>query len=255
MKEDMAEERFESRSEPASSKRLAEARARGEVPRSAELVSLAMLLAFAGTLSFAGDQLFQGLASMLAKGMQGAASYSLKQAFDMVSDIGPRAFALLAAAFLAALISPLLLSGWVFAPQIMAANPVRLNPFLSLRRFFSLNGFFGGIKGLLALALLSFAAWHYLSRNGTELFVIWRTGVPESLSAMASWLGHGLLLMAAAVAFVALLDSVWQWWRYLSGLAMTRSEALAEAQEEEMSASVRARMASAREETGRRAAE
>jgi flagellar biosynthesis protein FlhB len=51
------------------------------------------------------------------------------------------------------------------------------------------------------------------------------------------------------------LDALWQWWRYLSGLSMTRGEVLAEAQEEEMSAAVRARMAAAREEDGRRPTE
>ena len=68
---------------------------------------------------------------------------------------------------------------------------------------------------------------------------------------MAIWLGKGLLILAGTVALIALLDGLWQWRRHLAGLAMTRGEVLAEAQEEEMSAAVRARMAGLRERVSR----
>jgi flagellar biosynthetic protein FlhB len=250
-KEDMAEERFESRSEPASSKRLAEARARGEVPRSADLGALAVLLAAAGMLSFGGGKLFQSLASMLVHGLQGAARFSVDQAFELARGAGFQLLELLAALFVAAMLAPLFLSGWVFAPRVMTLEAGRLNPFMPLGRLFSLKGFYGALKGLLALALMASLAWHYLHSHLTELFSIWKSSVPESLPLLAAWLGRGLMMLAGGVAVVALMDSLWQWWRHLSSLAMTRSEVLAEAQEEEMSAAVRARMARARETAAR----
>ncbi|MGA7179846.1 MAG: EscU/YscU/HrcU family type III secretion system export apparatus switch protein [Thiobacillaceae bacterium] len=251
----MAEERFDSGSEPASSRRLREARASGDVPRSAELASLAMLLAAAGVLSFGGGKLFQGLASMLAQGLQGAASFSFQHALDVVAHGGMAAMPLLIAVFLAALIAPMLLSGWVFAPQVMEFDEGRLDPLRPLRRLFSLEGLYGGFKGLLFLVLLGAMVWAYLRHTWPQLLVLWGAKLQVSLPGTAVWLGKGLMIMAGTVALVALVDGLWQWWRYLAGLAMTRGEVLAEAQEEEMSAAVRARMANAREEANRRTAE
>jgi flagellar biosynthesis protein FlhB len=251
----MAEERFESRSEPASSRRLKEARANGEVPRSAELASLAMLLAAAGVLSFGGGTLFQGLVAMLAQGLQGAATFSFQNAFQLAISGSTTALPLLAAIFLAALIAPLLLSGWVFAPQVMSFEPERLNPLRPLRRLFSLDSVYGGLKALLALVLLSAMVWGYLRQTWPDLLALWNAAPQAAVSGTAVWLGKGLMLLAGAVAMIALLDGAWQWWRYLSGLAMTRSEVLAEAQEEEMSAAVRARMANARDAVDRAVAE
>lgn len=251
----MAVESFESRSEPASSKRLSEARARGNVPRSAELALLAMLLAAAGVLSYGGGKLFQSLVSMLAQGLQGAATFSFRHALELASHAGTAALPLLVAVFLAALIAPLLLSGWVFAPQILGFEAQRLDPLRPLRRLFSLDGLYGGFKSLLALIVLGAAIWAYLRQSWPELLAMWVTKPQASLPATAMWLGKGLMISSATVVLLALLDGLWQWWRYLSGLAMTRSEVLAEAREEEMSAAVRARMAGAREEAGRRAAE
>ncbi len=239
----MAEERFESRTEPASSRRLREARARGQVPRSADLAFLAMLLAAAGVLSFGGGALFQSLAFMLAQGLHGAASSSFQQAFELAASGGTATFPILAAVFVAALIAPLLLSGWVFAPQVMEFEPSRLDPLRPLGRLFSVDGLFGGLKALLALAVLGAVSWAYLRHNWHELFVLWGSSLNVSLSGMAIWLGKGLLILAGTVALFALPDGLWQWWRHLAGLAMTRGEVLAEAQEEEMSAVMRARMA------------
>jgi flagellar biosynthesis protein FlhB len=251
----MAEEHFESRSEPASSRRLREARARGEVPRSAELASLAMLLAAAGALSFGGGKLFQRLASMLAQGLQGAATLSFQRAFDLAADGGTSILPILAAVFLAALIAPMLLSGWVFAPQIMGFQPGRLDPLRPLKRLFSLDSLYGGVKALLVLILLGALLWGFLGRSWPDLLALWTAKPQVLLPGVAIWLGEGFMIMAGSVAVIALFDGLWQWWRYLSGLAMSRSEVLAEAREEEMSAAVRARMATTREKVGRGAAE
>ncbi|MGO9445735.1 MAG: EscU/YscU/HrcU family type III secretion system export apparatus switch protein [Thiobacillaceae bacterium] len=251
----MAEERFESRSEPASSRRLREARARGEVPRSAELASLAMLLAAAGALSFGGGKLFQGLVSMLAQGLQGAATLSFRRALELAADGSIAALPILVGVFLAALIAPLLLSGWVFAPQVMGFQPRRLDPLRPLKRLFSLDSLYGAVKALLASILFGVMVWGYLGRSWPELRAIWIAKPQTVLPNVAIWLGKGFMILAGGVALIALLDALWQWWRYLSGLAMSRSEVLAEAREEEMSAAVRARMANSREEVSRRAVE
>jgi flagellar biosynthetic protein FlhB len=145
------------------------------------------------------------------------------------------------------MIAPLLLSGWVFAPHVMEFEPSRLDPLRPLRRLFSADGLFGGLKAMLALSVLGAVSWTYLRHTWHQLLVLWGSPLNVSLSGMAIWLGKGLLILAGTVALFAVLDGLWQWWRHLAGLAMTRGEVLAEAQEEEMSAAVRARMAGRRE--------
>lgn len=238
----MAEESDLSRTEPASPRRLQQARSEGDVPRSAELTAWAVLLSALAGLSWLAPQMFATLTLNLQTALQSAAQPVPAQPFASLFSIGAMLLPVLALIFIGLLIAPMLLSGWVFAPGVLNFNAQRLNPLLAFKRLFSLDGVFVISKTLLKFALVIGVCWLTLSGEWTRLWALPMGSAAESFQAAASLLGHGLLAVAGALAVIALVDTGWQWWRYRARHAMTWQEVLAETKESEGSPEMRGRM-------------
>jgi flagellar biosynthetic protein FlhB len=243
----MAEETDLSRTEPASPRRLQEARSAGDVPRSAEFAAWAVLLSALGALSWLAPRLLQSLQSLIeaafAHGAHPLSPTFLESLQALLWVLVP----LLAVIFIAALVAPLLLSGWVYAPQRTQADLSRAHPFKPLVRLFSADAWFDGGLALLKLALVAAAVgwaltgeWHALHGQSAD----------TALVPAAAWVGRGVLALAAALAVSAALDAGWRWWRYLRRHAMTWQEVLAEAREAEGSPEMRAQMRERQQQSG-----
>lgn len=238
----MAEESNYSRTEPASERRLAQARAEGHVPRSAELSSLLVLAAMAGGLALWGARLFTRLQDLMAAHFRGVAQLSPESSFTLMQEMGLEVFPFLAALFVTGLVAPMLLSGWVFSPRVIQFNGERLNPLSRLLRLFSPNGLFDGLKAVLIwLTAGALLAW-FFQAHLDELASLSAVPLDRAAVLAGGLLMKGLLLLLGVVFLAALLDAPWQWWRYLKGLAMTRAEVLAEAREAEGSPELKARI-------------
>ena len=238
----MAEESDLSRTEPASPRRLQQARSEGDVPRSAELTAWVVLLSALAGLAWWAPQLFAALSLHLQTALQSAAQAFPAQPFAPWLSIATMLLPVLALIFIALLIAPMLLSGWVFAPGVLNFNAQRLNPLLAFKRLFSLDGVFVIGKTLLKFALVIGVSWLTLSGEWTHLWALPIGSGAESFQAAASLLAHGLLAVVGALAVIAAIDTGWQWWRYRARHAMTWQEVLAEAKESEGSPEMRGRM-------------
>ena len=247
----MAEETDLSRTEPASPRRLQQARAAGDVPRSTELTAWVVLLSALAVLGWLAPRLLQGLGDLVET--------ALRHAGEPVADEAVMSKALellllflpvMAVVFIAALVAPMLLSGWVFAPQRMHVDARRLNPFAPLGRLFSSEGWFDLLKTLLKLALVATAVGWAISSGWTSLLELAQGRMESAAVATSAWVGRGLLGVVAALAIVVVLDGGWRWWRYLRRHAMTWQEVLAEAREAEGSPEMRARMRQRQQQGG-----
>jgi flagellar biosynthetic protein FlhB len=251
----MAEDNY-SRTEPASERRLAQARAGGDVPRSADLSSLLLLAVMAGGLTWWGTHLFVTLqnifsAHFLQVAQLSVAQFTPESALPLLQQIGLAVAPFLLALFLAGLFAPMLLSGWVFAPRAMQFQGERLNPLPRLLRIFSLNGLFDALKAVLIWLLAGAGLVWFSLAHFHELGVLPAMPLAHALALAGELLLQGMLLLSGVVLLAVLLDAPWQWWRYLKRLAMTRAEVLAEAREEEgnpeLKARIRARQHGARQ--------
>ncbi len=243
----MAEENDLSRTEPASAKRLQDARRAGDVPRSAEFSSWLVLLAGLLALVWFAPRLFDTLIGLVQVAFRQAAQP------DFLSPASPladallstlwAAFPLLALLFVAALLAPLLLSGWTHSPDAERVQWSRINPFKPLQRLFHAEGWFDG-----ALALGRFGL--VLGAVGWTVWPLDFFGTVHGLSATVSWLGQALFALVAALALTTAFDAGWRWWRYLRRHAMTWQEVLAEARESEVSPEVRAQLRARQQQAG-----
>lgn len=242
----MAEDNY-SRTEPASARRLAQARAGGDVPRSHDFSALLALAVVVAALFGWGASLFAEMQHLMAAyfsslSQASSAHFTPEPAYSLIQQIGVLLLPFLFALFLAGLLAPILISGWVFAPQVMQFRGDRLNPFTRILRVFSASGLFNGLKSLIVLIATAIVLVWYFHAHLDALAGLPTMAFGDAVTISGSLLIKGLLLMLAVVFFAALLDVLWQWWRYLQRMAMTRAEVLAEAREAEPNPEFKARL-------------
>lgn len=243
----MADDRELEPTEPASQRRLEEARAQGEVARSLEFSNFAILFSAAGVLILLTTSLGEDFRSLFTQAMtlDRAAIFSpwltltlLAQAtWNALFAVLPTLLALFAVAALA----PLLIGGWLFAPQRMRLDVGHLNP-VARGRFFSLVSAFEVFKTLLKIVLLAAGLFALLWLNAASLAELIGDSAAAGAAALARWLGWKLLALGGLLAVVALGDAAFRVWYYRRGLRMTRAELLQEYRESEGDPAVKARI-------------
>lgn len=248
----MAEASDLSRTEPASPQRLQQAREAGDVPRSAEFSAWLVLLAALAVLGWQAPHLLAALRSLVAAALSGAAQPFPSLFVDALEATLWALLPVLAAVFVAALIAPLLLSGWTYAPQAARPDLTRANPWRPLLRMLSLDAWVDSSLLLLKWTTAAVAVGWTLATGWPDLGALAAGGPDAALAATAAWIGRGMLALAAALVLVAALDAGWRWWRYLRRHAMTWQEVLAEAREAEVDPRMRARMGARPPHAGRR---
>jgi flagellar biosynthetic protein FlhB len=246
----MAEETYLSRTEPASPRRLQEARSAGDVPRSAELTAWVVLLSALSVLGWLAPRLLNALQGLTEAAFIHAAHPSSPALLEAVQSALWTLSPVLVIIFVAALLAPMLLSGWVYAPQVTQADLTRANPFKPLARLFSADSLFDGLLALIKLALAAIAVVWALASGWPGLQGLVGSDPGESLAVTTAWIGRGVLALVAALAVAAALDAGWRWWRYLRRHAMTWQEVLAEAREAEVHPEVRAQLRGRQQKSG-----
>jgi flagellar biosynthetic protein FlhB len=253
----MAEESDLERTEPASERRLEQARERGQVPRSPELSTFAVLLAAGGGLMFMGSALLDTLTRVMRAGL----TLDRTAAFD-TSQLGERLLGSAANALIGfspwfllvaaiAIVAPMLVSGWLFTFQALQPDFARLDPARGLGRIFSWHGAIELLKAVLKPLLIgAVAAWAIWTQRA-EMVMLVSEPAEAGLAHLAHLLGMTFLTIAGALALMALVDVPFQIWDHARQLRMTREEVRQELKESEGDPQVKARIRSLQREAAR----
>jgi flagellar biosynthetic protein FlhB len=254
----MAEESDLERSEPASQRRLDQARERGEVPRSPELSTFSVLLAAGGGLMVLGSGLVQSLERVL----RGALTLDRNAGFE-TGQMGARLFDAASTALLGlspllllvisvALLTPMLVSGWLFTFEGLQPDFSRLSPARGLGRIFSWHGVIELGKAVLKTLLIGgVAAWAVWSMR-TEIFALASEPLESALAHLAMLLGRTFLIIAGAFALIVVIDVPFQIWDFRRQLRMTREEVREEYKETEGNPQIKQRIRTMQREIARR---
>jgi flagellar biosynthetic protein FlhB len=236
------------RTEQASAKRLEEARARGQVPRSRELAATAVVIAGSMALLLGRDYYAKNLARLFELGLNlpRAALFDpgvLPQAImgglaTGLSLLMPVAVATIGAAVL----GTIALGGWAFSTEALTPDFSRLNPVSGLKRLTSVNGLIELLKALAKFAIVAVIAGLLLWRLGAD-FLALGTLTLEAAIGRASWLaGIALAGLAASLVLIAAVDVPFQFWHHRRQLRMTKQEQRDELKETEGRPEVRSRI-------------
>jgi len=254
----LAEESDLERTEPASTRRIEQARAEGQVPQSRELVAFMVLASGVGGLWAMGGWLTHRAGDILSHGL----AFDRKAAFDTefmgVSfvNLSIEALTLLAPIFLltivAALLAPFSLGGWIFSSKALALDLNRMDPLKGLARMFSWQSVAELVKSVLKALLIGGIIWWVVRKEQDQLFALISQPVEIALASTGHILIYAALAMVAGLALIAAMDVPFQLWQYYSRLKMTREELRQEYKEMEGDPHLKARIRSQQREVARR---
>ncbi len=225
------------KTEEATPKKLRDARKRGEVPRSRELATAAVLLAAAAALHASGDGIVAALRqtfSLSLRAIRGELVASPTAVLEACAALGARAIApvvlaIMAAAFLASFLQV----GALVSFEPISPKLSKLDPIKGVRNLFSQKQLLELLKSLAKIGIVGWVGYAVI-RDGLRGIVGLSARDPSSAIAAAGALGGSLILhVGAAMAAVAVLDVLYQRWRFRQDQKMSKDEVKREHKESE----------------------
>lgn len=254
----MAEESDLEKTEPASARRLEQAREEGQVPHSRELGAFLILLAAAGAFWLMGSWFAQRVAATFRRGLtldgklMRDPGQMLVRFSDLSLDVLLTFSPLLLLLMIAAAATPFLLNSVNFAPKALVPDFSRMNPIKGLQRLFSMSGLVDMLKAVAkALLVGGMAAWVIWSERN-ELILLLTQPIEVGLVSAGQLVAFSFLAVVSVMLVIVAIDVPFQLWHYHDKLKMTRDELRKEAKELEGDPHVKGRIRSLQREAARR---
>ncbi|MBI5948332.1 MAG: flagellar biosynthesis protein FlhB [Chloroflexi bacterium] len=225
------------RTEAPTPKRLHDARQKGNVSRSQELVSAGALLAALIGLRLAGPGIWEDLAVIMREGLQQPVNEELTPSSAL--GLGQHAAAqgmlalapLLAIVVLAGVVLNVAQTGLVLSGAGLSPKFSRVNPAAGMKRLLGMDGLVNLGKAVAKMAIVAVVVWMTMSAQLAEIAALGQLSIGAA-TARAAQFSFDVGLRAAIVLLVlAALDYGWQRRRYLQQLRMTKEEVRQELKE------------------------
>ena len=225
----MASDEGEKTEEPTS-KRITDARKRGQVPRSKEAATFMVL--FTGVLALWAMSGFLGKA--MSEVMSQCFILTRDQIFSedetgrlllkAVIDVGLPLIVIIVLLFISGFVGNLFLGGYNFSQEALQPKFSKLNPISGIGRIFSLNSLMELIKGLAKVGCVGLFCYYSLKGRTTEIlnlsFLDTMYGVREAITLLFQF----MLIIVLALLPIVIIDVPFQKWHYTKQLRMTKQE-------------------------------
>jgi flagellar biosynthetic protein FlhB len=247
----------EDRDQKPTTKRIRDARERGQVLRSRDVHDAVQLGGILIALAWFGRPLVEGLGQTVAAGLLevGASAHrtiseaelsglTMQTGRTLLVLVGPLA----ATAVIAGLLSTFVVGGWNFSSEPLTLNFGKLNPANGLSRLGPSKAGLDLVRTILALAGLAWIAVGSVEAMVQDTLTLGRI-MPAQAASLAWQVADGFLRRAWVVlALLAGADYGMQRFRYLQGLRMTKQEVKDEQRMTEGAPEIKARVRKAQRE-------
>ena len=229
-------------------RKLQKARQRGHLPQSQELMSVATLLVLVAMVALLGPSLMKWFVVQIKHGMSCEnVVFSNGEAFiafingkivDSILVVIP----VLVALFVSAILAGVAVSGFNFAPGAVELKFDKLNPVTGFGKLFNVRSLVKLLISILKLLCVSLVVWFYI-RSRLEVFASLRWSWSAGILAVTAKLVLGLLIRVGVVMLlIGIADVIFQRWKYIHDLKMTRQEAKQDRKDTEGSPEVKGRI-------------
>jgi len=236
------------RTESPTQKRLDEARARGQVPRSRDLNAAAIVLTGGLGLLSLGSMMGGELLALMRRGLtlgaaEGFDSGRMLLRFGQAAlEAGLAAAPLMGLLLSAAVLAPLALGGWTFSGEALVPNFERLNPLQGLGRIWSVRGLIELSKALARVILVAVVAVGVLRGQFHQYAGLSLEPTARAIGHAMRLGGGALLALGGALAVIALIDVPLALWQFHQSMRMSRQEIREENKEVDGSPEIKSRI-------------
>ena len=244
----MAEDSDAEKTEPASPKRLEDARKEGDVPRSRELSTFVVLMTAGVGLWVTGGSLVGQLNRTMVSGL----ALDRDQAFDsnvlimrVTSDIAQVMLACLPLAALimfVAIASPLMIGGFLFSAKAFMPKFSKLNPIKGIANLFSTNALVELLKAIAKTIVVGSVAYLVVMSQKEAVMGLSLESLRTGSAHMIELIAMAFLYIVGGLGLIAAIDAPYQMWHYANKLKMTRQEVIQESKESDGNPQVKAKI-------------
>jgi flagellar biosynthetic protein FlhB len=246
------------KTEEPSARRLQQARERGQVPRSRELVNFATMIGGSVTLIAVGGTLAQRMVDVMRSSLSVGAERLY--AADLVgAALGNAAFSFVLALLpifgtliVLVLLASVALGGWNFSPAAMTPDFSRMSPIAGLGRLFGLHGVSELGKALLKCIVIGAVCAGIVSWLFKDVMALGHMAPRAAIGRGAGLLGRSFVWLSASLAIIAAVDVPLQLFQFNRSLRMTRQELRDEAKESDGRPETRQRIRQMQQQLARR---
>jgi flagellar biosynthetic protein FlhB len=236
------------KTEQPTSKRLGEARGKGNVPQIGELVSIVTLIGLVVSIAASSGQLAGWATALTREGMSCQAHiFTNSDAFinfinTKITDSIIVSMPILAALVGCAVFTSLAVIGPTFAPGALEMNFDVINPAAGMQQLFNMRSMVTLLVSMLKLILISIIVWVYLSGQIDTLMKLRWAWSAQIISTTASIIFGVTIRICIALLVLAIAETIYQKWQYIENLKMTKQEVKQENKDTEGSPEIKSRI-------------
>lgn len=241
-----------------SSRKISKAREGGSVARSTDLGTALTLLTGLTLLMTGTPVVFAALQALARRVFLQATATRLNPdaVQHLLADLGWEVVVMMAP-FLGTLLvlglaHNLLQTGFNVTTQVLQPKLQKISPRKGFQRMFSSRALVALGLGLLKVGFLAAIAWFYLHNRLPELLRLHTLPTLQVVELLGDWLRGLLVPILLVLLFLAGLDYLYQHWKYMQDLRMTKQEVQDEAKESEGNPQVKRRQRKMAQEIARR---
>ncbi|NGZ28766.1 MAG: flagellar biosynthesis protein FlhB [Magnetococcales bacterium] len=220
----------DARTEEPTSKRLEEARSRGQVISSKEVSTALLLLSAYLLFVYQGEKLWHALQSKMVFFLRIPIQSDITSTGvtvllrDVVIEVFMDLLPFFAVFVLMAFVGAFIQHGWLFTWQTIAPSFSKINPLEGVKRLFSIRSVVEAFKSLLKMGVISIAVYLALRDDALTVINLTATTFQNVVEFLASDSMDVLWRVTLAFIFLALLDFIYQRYDYYKSLRMTKQE-------------------------------
>ena len=218
------------KTEAPTPKRLREARQRGNVSRSQEVVSIGVLLVAVIGMRLVAPALWNNMANLVREGLGNHQRDELTQdaAYQFAQSTGTRVLLAMAPLFamlaLAAIALNMAQTGLILSSEKLKPKLSHVNPGAGIKRIISMDGMVNLLKALLKMATVALVVYTTLQSQMSELAGLAQFSVGQETGRLAT-LAFDVAIRAAVVLFIlAAADYGWQRRKWMKQMRMSKED-------------------------------
>ena len=220
------------KTETATAKKRQDARKKGQVMKSAEVITALELLVAFFMLKICGGMIYERITGFTTHLYNEYATASQDLSIRLINKLfldagiaflfcaGP----VIAAVYVTAFAANVAQVGFQFTTEPLKFKPDKLNPISGFKRMFSSKNLFNLIKSIIKVVIVGFIAYSYVNDRLSDLMTLMGADIKIIIRMGFDMLFDLAFRICAAMLVLALVDYAWQWWQHEQDLKMTKQE-------------------------------
>ncbi len=234
----MADDSGDKTEEPTA-KRIADARKKGQIPRSKELNTFVALMTGSVMLMFTGESISQGLIQIIQKQFKlsrdvffddaSLVIYFKQVLLDGMLLIVP----LVLTMGVVALLTPIMMGGWNFSTESMSPKISKMNPVSGLKRMFGVQGWVELLKSIVKIVLVFSVAGSLFKGYLDQFMALSSLSLTNAMINAGDIILFGFMILSSTLIVIVAIDVPYQLWNNNKQLKMSKQEVKDESKQQE----------------------